>query len=131
MTPLKNSKNLAARMGRWSSSHWKTAVFGWLAFVLIAFAVGMQLGTTYIDQNDSNVGESRAADRIIDGAGFKQNADGERSDQQVELVLFQSKKLTVASPAFQAAIRDAQKTLGKFPQVTDVKSPLAAEHKAD
>ena len=27
MSPLKNSNNLAARMGRWSASHWKTAVF--------------------------------------------------------------------------------------------------------
>ena len=27
------SHNLAARMGRWSAAHWKTATFGWLAFV--------------------------------------------------------------------------------------------------
>ncbi len=26
--------NLAARMGRWSADHWKTATFGWLAFVV-------------------------------------------------------------------------------------------------
>ena len=23
--------NVAARMGRWSAAHWKTATFGWLA----------------------------------------------------------------------------------------------------
>ena len=34
MSPLKQSKNIAARMGRWSASHWKTAIFGWLAFVI-------------------------------------------------------------------------------------------------
>ena len=34
MSPLKKSNNIAARMGRWSASHWKTAVFGWLAFVV-------------------------------------------------------------------------------------------------
>ena len=45
MSPLKRSNNLAARMGRWSASHWKTAVFGWLAFVLASLAVGMQVGT--------------------------------------------------------------------------------------
>ena len=28
------SNNIAARMGRWSASHWKTAVFAWLAFVV-------------------------------------------------------------------------------------------------
>src|SRR6266487_1419735 len=35
-SPLKRSNNIAARMGRWSASHWKTAVFGWLAFVVAA-----------------------------------------------------------------------------------------------
>ena len=38
------SKNLAARMGRWSAAHWKTATFGWLAFVLVAFALGGMVG---------------------------------------------------------------------------------------
>ena len=41
MSPLKSSNNIAARMGRWSASHWKTAVFGWLAFLVVAFMVGM------------------------------------------------------------------------------------------
>jgi hypothetical protein len=31
-------RNVAARMGRWSAAHWKTATFGWLAFVLVASA---------------------------------------------------------------------------------------------
>ncbi len=33
MSPLKHSKSFAARMGRWSANHWKTAVAGWLLFV--------------------------------------------------------------------------------------------------
>ena len=40
------NRNLAARMGRWSASHWKTATFGWLAFVLVAFGLGGMVGTT-------------------------------------------------------------------------------------
>ena len=64
MSPLKHSKSLAARMGRWSASHWKTAVFGWLAFVVaLGRSLGIQLGTTFIDERDANVGESRTADR--------------------------------------------------------------------
>ena len=35
MSPLKHSKSLAARMGRWSAAHRKTAIFGWLAFVIV------------------------------------------------------------------------------------------------
>ena len=38
MSNLK-SNNLAARMGRWSAYHWKTATFGWLGFVLVVFAL--------------------------------------------------------------------------------------------
>ena len=35
--------HLAARMGHWSATHWKTAVFGWLAFVIASFAIGTVL----------------------------------------------------------------------------------------
>ena len=31
-------------MGRWSAAHWKTATFGWLAFVVVAFALGGAVG---------------------------------------------------------------------------------------
>ena len=48
MSPLKHSKSFAARMGRWSANHWKTAVFGWLAFVVLSVFVGMQVGTKQI-----------------------------------------------------------------------------------
>src|SRR5438132_10562011 len=61
MSPLKRSNNIAARMGRWSASHWKTAVFGWLAFVIASLAIGMQVGTKNMTNQDSNVGESHRA----------------------------------------------------------------------
>ena len=65
--------NLAARMGRWSASHWKTATFGWIAFVLVAFALGDAVGTKTIDPNTAGPGESGRMDRILD-AGFKRPA---------------------------------------------------------
>ena len=68
------SNNLAARMGRWSADHWKTATFGWLAFVLVAFALGGMAGTKTIDPNTAGPGESGRMDAILD-AGFKQPAD--------------------------------------------------------
>ena len=43
------SQNLAARMGRWSAAHWKTATFGWLAFVLVALGLGGMVGTRSIE----------------------------------------------------------------------------------
>src|SRR5690242_10986963 len=97
---MKRSNNLAARMGRWSASHWKTAVFGWLAFVVAALAIGNVIGTKQIDQNDANVGQSHKADHILRDAGFQ-------ADPQTEIILIQSKALTVKDPAFKAAIGDA------------------------
>ena len=37
---MQRAMNVAGRMGQWSANHWKTAVFGWLAFVIIAFWAG-------------------------------------------------------------------------------------------
>ncbi len=119
MSPVKHSRNIAARMGRWSASHRKTAIFGWLAFVIASFAVGIGVGMQTIDQNDMNVGEARKGDHIIRDAGFP-------VDQQMEYVLIQSKTLTASDPAFRAVITDAVETLDGFPQVEKLKSPLQA-----
>jgi hypothetical protein len=37
---MDSTKNLAARAGRWSAHHRKKAIFGWLAFVIVAVVVG-------------------------------------------------------------------------------------------
>jgi uncharacterized membrane protein YdfJ with MMPL/SSD domain len=128
MSPLKHSKGLAARMGRWSANHWKTAVFGWLAFVVASVFLGIQLGTTFIDERDANVGESRTADQMIERAGFTVDANGESIEEQGEMVLLQSKTLTVEDPAFRAAIDDAVRTVRSFPEAQKVQSPLDPAH---
>ena len=84
-------------MGRWSADHWKTATFGWLAFVLVVFALGGMVGTKTIDQNKPGPGESGRMDRILD-EGFKQPAG--------ESVLIQSSSLRVSDPAFAEVIED-------------------------
>ena len=108
MAPLKESKAFAARMGRWSANHWKTAVFGWLAFVVASLFLSMQLVTKEIDQNDANVGESRTADRILDKAGFTVNEKGETIEDLGEMVLIQSKTLTTDDAAFRAVVKDVE-----------------------
>ena len=107
--------NLAARMGRWSAAHWKTATFGWLAFVLVAFGLGGAFGMKTIDDNASGPGESGRMDRILD-AGFEQPAG--------ENVLVQSTKLRTTDPAFRAAITDVVARLSKLEDVQNVRSPL-------
>ena len=74
MRPARSHSNLAARMGRWSAAHWKTATFGWLAFVVVAFGLGGAVGLRNIDPNGSGPGESGRMNQILD-AGFKQPAD--------------------------------------------------------
>jgi uncharacterized membrane protein YdfJ with MMPL/SSD domain len=111
--------NLAARMGRWSAHHRKTAIFGWLAFVFVAFAVGILSGTKQIDTATSGVGESGRVDRILD-AGFKQPA--------AESVLVQSDALSVRDPAFTTAIQDVVTRVSKLGAVKNVRSPLAPDN---
>src|SRR4051812_45523692 len=121
MSPLKKSNNIAARMGRWSAGHWKTAVFGWLAFVVVSIAVGMAVGQKNIDQNDANVGQSHRADHILRDAGFQ-------TDPQTEIVLIQSKKVTATDPAFRATIADAVAAVTRFPTIKNLRSPLDPAH---
>jgi RND superfamily putative drug exporter len=113
----KQQHNLAARMGRWSAAHWKTATFGWLALVVVAFGIGSAVGTNLIDPNTSGPGESGRADRILD-AGFKQPAG--------ESVLIESDSLTASDPAFEAAIEDVVEGVSPLQVVQNVRSPLEA-----
>ena len=122
MSPLKRSNNIAARMGRWSANHWKTAVFGWLAFVVAAFVIGNAVGVKYLDDTDTNLGEARKGDKII-AAGFPK-----AQDEQGEVILVQSSKLTADDPAFKATVNDVTRTLEAFPQVTKLHSPYNTEH---
>ncbi len=110
------NRNLASRMGRWSARHWKTATFGWLAFVIVAFGLGGTVGTTNIDQA-SGPGESGRMNRILE-AGFQQPAS--------ENVLIQSRSHRVGTPAFDAAIEDVVARVSKVAAVRDVRSPLDA-----
>jgi uncharacterized membrane protein YdfJ with MMPL/SSD domain len=122
LSPLKRSTNIAARMGRWSASHWKTATFGWLAFVIVAVVLGSAVGTTYLDESDTNVGQAKQADKLIE-AGFPKN-----KDEQGEIVLIQSTRLKADDPAFVAVVKDVTKTLDAFPEVAKIQSPLEAAH---
>src|SRR5712664_3941376 len=99
MSPLMQSDNIAARMGRWSASHWKAAVFGWLAFVVAALMIGNAVGTKNIDQKDANVGQAHKADKILQ-QGFPQ------ANPQTEIVLVQNATRTVDDPAFRATVNE-------------------------
>jgi uncharacterized membrane protein YdfJ with MMPL/SSD domain len=112
------SRNVAARMGRWSASHRKLAIFGWLAFVLSAVVIGTALGQKTLDQHNNNVGEAHRADQIIKQAGFSE------SGPVTEYVLVQNHKLTVHNPAFQAVVRDVVSAVAPSKAIHNIRSPL-------
>ena len=55
--------NFAARAGRWSAAHWKTAFFGWLAFVVVAVGLGMSVGTHTLSSSEQSSGETARRSR--------------------------------------------------------------------
>jgi uncharacterized membrane protein YdfJ with MMPL/SSD domain len=108
-------RNPAARMGRWSAAHWKTATFGWLAFVVLAVLLGSAVGTRSVDASRTGPGESGRMDRIL-AAGFAQPAG--------ENVLIQSDQIQVGQAAFRTAVEDVVARVSSVPAVQNVSSPL-------
>src|SRR5918911_1790020 len=104
-------------MGRWSAGHWKTATFGWLALVVVAFAVGGLVGTKTVDPNTSGPGQSGRMDRILD-SGFKLPAN--------ESVLIQSRSARAGAPAFDSAVQDVVARVSRLAAVQNVGSPRIA-----
>ncbi|HEY0387337.1 MAG TPA: MMPL family transporter [Gaiellales bacterium] len=119
MSHAPHHHNLAARMGRWSAGHWKTATFGWLGLVVVAFAIGGLIGTKTVDPNTSGPGESGRMDRIL-ASSFKHPA--------AESVLIESRSLKAGSPAFDSAVKDVLKRVSAVAVVQNVRSPIEARH---
>ena len=82
---MQGSRNIAARAGRWSARHRKTAILGWITFVVLAFMVGGKVGMVTLEQDQAGVGDSGKASKIVSGAF---------PDKHEESVLIQSKGLS-------------------------------------
>ena len=63
-----HANTFAARAGRWSAQHRKTAIWGWIAFVAVAFVIGGAVGvkkpTDYIGPGDSGRADQLALDHF-------------------------------------------------------------------
>jgi uncharacterized membrane protein YdfJ with MMPL/SSD domain len=121
-TQMQRAMNIAGRMGSWSARHWKTAVFGWLACVILFFAFGnIALGFKQIDINDIGVGQSHKADQILKKA-FPERAP------QTEFVLVQSANRTVDDPAFRSTVSDVIASVKSSPAIKTLDSPYDPKH---
>ena len=117
-------KNLAARAGRWSATHRKTAILGWILFVVLATVIGGKIGQNQLKDSASGNGDSKRGAMIVDDAGFAEEI-GER-------VLIQGKgSIKSDDPQVTAAVKDVVNRLEGIKGVKDIESPLNAQQRAN
>ena len=108
--------NLAARAGEWSVRHRRTAILGWLAFVVAAFAIGSAIGQRQLTDVQMGNGQSKQATAIYDKA-FPYHSG--------EQVLVQGRgSVRTGNPVFTAAVGDLVRRLASLRTVDDIRSPL-------
>ncbi len=106
--------NIAARAARWSATHRKVAIFGWLAFVVLSVLVGGAVGQKQLTDAEAVSGESGRAEQSLEAAKLNPNE---------EVVLVQSDKLSATDPVFEAAVGEATQRLGGVASVRKISSP--------
>jgi uncharacterized membrane protein YdfJ with MMPL/SSD domain len=106
----------AARAARWSAAHRRIAVLSWVAFVVVAFALGGAVGTVSLEQSDLGNGESLAANRVL-AAEFP-------SERAAEQVLFQSRSGPLSGAQYRSAVKELVVRLSRTPAVARIQSPL-------
>ncbi|WP_329501164.1 MMPL family transporter [Kitasatospora herbaricolor] len=102
-------------MGAWSARHRKSAVFGWLLFVVLAAYLGGVHGSTQVTESESMPGQVARAAKILDEAGIKAPAS--------ESVLVQSASLTADDPAFRAVVDQVRAAVTGTGKTGDLRSP--------
>jgi uncharacterized membrane protein YdfJ with MMPL/SSD domain len=113
---MKTPRNIAARAGRWSARHRKAAIIGWLAFVIVAFAIGGAIGTKQLGNSQtSRTGESGRADAVL-RSEFKRN--------YAEQVLVQARKGVDATQVRRGA-DDVVRRIQATGDAANVRSPFA------
>src|SRR5512133_3081187 len=112
---MQTRRNIAARAGRWSAQHRKTAIIGWFAFVLVAFAIGGAIGTKQLGNSQtSRTGESGRADAVL-RTTFKRN--------YTEQVLVQA-RTGVPAANVQPGVRDLVQRIRATGAAANVRWPL-------
>ncbi|HSD81968.1 MAG TPA: MMPL family transporter, partial [Solirubrobacteraceae bacterium] len=113
---MQTNRNIAARAGRWSAQHRRTAILGWLAFVLVAFALGGALGTKQLGNSQtSRTGESGRADAVLRST-FKRDYS--------EQVLVQARTGAAAADV-RHGVGDVIRRIRATGAATNIRSPLA------
>jgi uncharacterized membrane protein YdfJ with MMPL/SSD domain len=104
--------NLAARLGGWSARHRKTAILGWLLFVVAAVLIGGMVGQRSLTNSEQGTGDSARAERILDDAGI--------TDPASEMVIVHS----AAVNGFRAALPEVTQAVSSTGRTTPPRKPL-------
>ncbi|MEU5613619.1 MMPL family transporter [Streptomyces sparsogenes] len=108
-------RGLAVRLGGWSTRHRKTAIFGWLLFVVVVAVIGGMSGINEMTNSQNGSGDSASAEKILEDAGLKPPAG--------EMVMLRS-----AEPdGWRAAAGDLAARLEKSGEAERVQRPVRSE----
>jgi uncharacterized membrane protein YdfJ with MMPL/SSD domain len=117
---MESTRNIAARAGRWSAQHRKKAIFGWLAFVILAVVIGGSVGTRTLSDADYGIGESGRADKAV---------AAHSPEKEDESVLVQSQNgVSNRDPEFRRVVGTVVSRLEATKHVRKVESPYAADN---
>ncbi|TGA92656.1 MMPL family transporter [Streptomyces sp. MZ04] len=103
----------------WSAHHRKTAILGWLLFVVLATTIGGASGMVTASDEEMGVGDSGRAARILDEAGVEEPAG--------ELVMVAAR----TPDGWRDAAADLSKALTATGDVRDLQAPLPSEDGKD
>jgi len=105
-------------MAGWSARHRKSAVFGWLALVAVAYLIGQLLGSPSQQQND--LGQSGQAEQTLQRLGV--------TAPTTEAVLIQERaprRTFATDPAMRQAVSQVTAALSRLPgAAAGIRSPL-------
>jgi putative drug exporter of the RND superfamily len=107
--------NLAARIGVWSAHHHRTAIIGWLLFVVLATAVGGASGMVEMSESEQGTGDSARAQKVLDDTDLDRPAG--------ELVLVSSK----TADGWKDAARELAAAIEKTSEAQKIEPPLASK----
>ena len=118
--PLHRARRPAVEtIAGWSARHRKTAVFGWLALVAVAYLIGQLLGSPSLPQND--LGQAGQAERTLQHLGV--------TAPTTEAVLIQARTPGATfgtDPAMRRAVSQVAAALARVPgAATGIRSPLS------
>jgi len=111
------STNFTSRAARWSAAHRRSIVLGWLAFVIVVFALGSATGMVQLTQVETENGQSRLADQTQ-----AQQFPRERAGEEI---VIENPRGMLAGSGYRAAVTDLVRRLSSIRSVAAIRSPLA------